>query len=136
MNDYQRRHQAYRFMMNRIHAVWLSLILIAGVALAGCGKSKSGSGEGGFGSAPPGIKAAWDKAVADDKANNYGMAFMGYRQVILQRDQLSPDQAKAAEAASAILYQRIVDAADKGDQAAKQALAALSAGTRGQAPSR
>ena len=123
-------------MINKNRAVWLSLLLIAGVALAGCGKGKSGSGAGGFDSAPPGIKAAWVKAVADDKANKYGMAFMGYRQVLLQRDQLSPDQAKAAEEASANLSQRIVDAADKGDEAAKQALAALSAGTRGQGPSR
>jgi hypothetical protein len=119
-------------MINKYPAVWLSLVLMAGVALTGCGKGKSGSGAGGFDSASPGIKAAWVKAVADDKANNYGMAFMGYRQVILQKDQLSPEQAKAAEEASAKLYQRMVDAAEKGDEAAKQSLAALSAGTRGQ----
>jgi hypothetical protein len=123
-------------MMNKIHAVWLSLLLIAGVALAGCGKGKSGSGAGGFDSASPGIKAAWAKAVADDKANNYAPAVMGYRQILLQRDQLSPDQAKAAEEAYGKVYQRLVDAADKGDPAAKQALAALSAGTRGQGPPR
>ena len=39
----------------------LCLLLIAGVALAGCGKGKSGSGAGGFDSASPGIKAAWAK---------------------------------------------------------------------------
>ena len=107
--------------------------MIVGVALAGCGKGASGNGAGGFESAPSGIKAAWAKAVADDKANNYGMAFMGYKQILLQRDQLSPDQAKTAEEASAKLYQRVVDAADKGDEAAKQALAALRARNRGQA---
>jgi hypothetical protein len=136
MNDNQERHQTFRFMMNKSHAVWLSLLLIAGVALAGCGKGKSGSGAGGFDSASAGIKAAWAKAVEDDKANNYGPAVMGYRQILLQRDQLSPDQAKAAEEAYGKVYQRLVDAADKGDPAAKQALAALSAGTRGQGPPR
>jgi hypothetical protein len=123
-------------MIKEYRAVWLSLLLIAGVALAGCGKGKSGSGAGGFDSSSPGIKAAWTKAVADDKANNYGPAFMGYKQILLQRDQLSPDQLKAAEEASAKLFQRMVDAADKGDQAAKDALAALNAGSRGQVPSR
>lgn len=122
--------------MNKYHAIWVSLLLIAGVAFAGCGKGKSGSGEGGFGSASPGIKAAWTKAVADDKANSYGPAFMGYKQILLQRDQLTPDQLKAAEDASAKLFQRMVDAADKGDQAAKDALAALNAGSRGQFPAR
>jgi hypothetical protein len=132
MNDYQPRHQAHRFMINKYHAVWLNLLLITGVALAGCGKGKSGNGAGDFGSASTGIKAAWVKAVADDKANNYGMAFIGYKQVLLQRDQLSPEQAKAAEEASAKLFQRMVDAADKGDEAAKLALAALNSRTRGQ----
>jgi hypothetical protein len=123
-------------MNNKYHSVWLGLLLIAGIALGGCGKDKSGSGAGGFGSASPGIKAAWTKAVADDKANNYGPAFMGYKQILLQRDQLSPDQLKAAEEANAKLFQRMVDAADKGDQAAKDALAALNAGSRGQIPQR
>jgi hypothetical protein len=123
-------------MNNKYHSVWLALLLIAGVALGGCGKGKSGSGAGDFGSASPGIKAAWTKAVADDKANNYGPAFMGYKQILLQRDQLSPDQLKAAEEANAKLFQRMVDAADKGDQAAKDALAALNAGSRGQIPQR
>jgi hypothetical protein len=119
------------FMTNKNHAVWLNLLLIAGLALAGCGKGKSGSGAGGFESASPGIKAAWDRAVADDKANNYAPAVMGYKQILLQRDQLSPDQVKAAEEASGKLYQRLVEAAGKGDPAASQALTALNARFRG-----
>ena len=118
-------------MMNKNYAVWLSFLLIGGLAFVGCGKGKSGSAAGGFDNAPPGIKAAWAKAVEDDKANNYGPAIMGFRQIILQKDQLSPEQAKAAEDAYEKTYQRMVEAADKGDEVAKQALAALSAGTRG-----
>ena len=136
MNDNQDRHQAYRFMINKNHAVWLSLLLIAGIALAGCGKGASGSGAKGFEKAPPAIKAAWAKAVEDDKANNYCMAIMGYKHILLQGDQLSPDQVKAAEEASAKVIQRMVDAAYKGDEAAKQALAAMRAGSRGQMPAR
>jgi hypothetical protein len=124
-------------MMNHRHGVWLSLVLIAGLALAGCGKGASG-GRGGpaFDSAPAEIKAVWEKAVADDKANNYESALLGYQQILLRRDQLSPAQAKAATEASANLYQRVAEARDKGDEAAKQALAAVNGRSRGQPPSR
>ena len=132
MNDNRDRQQAYRFMTNKNHADWVSLLLIVGVALAGCGKGGSENGAGAFERASPGIKAVWTKAVADDKANNYGMAIMAYKQLLLQRDQLTPEQVKAAEDASVKVYQRMVEAADKGDEAAKAALAALNAGTRGQ----
>jgi hypothetical protein len=118
-------------MSNRKHEVWLGLLLIAGTVMIGCGKGASGSS---FDSAPAEIKAAWTKAVADDKANSYESALLGYREVLAQPDQLSPGQLKAAEQASAKLYQRVAEARDKGDEAATQALAAMRSRGRGQAP--
>ena len=109
-------------MMGRIHAGWMSVVLAAGLALAGCGQNAGGSG---FNSAAPEIKATWDKAVAADRANDYLPAVAGYRQVLRQRDQLSPGQIKAAEEASIKLFQRLADASSKGDPAAKQALTTM-----------
>jgi len=78
--------------------------------LAGCGKGGPGSGTSGFSSAAPEIKEAWDKAVVADKTNDYVPAVLGYKQILLQRDQLSPSQVKAVEEASSKLFQRLVEA--------------------------
>ena len=124
------------FMNGRHNAGWMGLLLAAGIALAGCGKGGSGTGGSGFDNASPEIKAAWDKAVAADKANDYVPAVLGYKQILLQRDQLSEAQVKAVEEASGKLMQRIVEASTKGDAAARQAISQLQPGRPGQAPSR
>jgi hypothetical protein len=100
--------------------------------LAGCGKGGSGSGTSGFSSAAPEIKEAWEKAVVADKTNDYVPAVLGYKQILLQRDQLPPSQVKAVEEASSKLYQRLVEASTKGDPAARQALSQLQPTRRGQ----
>lgn len=110
----------------------MGLLLAASIALAGCGRGGSGTGGGGFESATPEIKAAWDKAVAADKANDYVPAILGYKQILQQRDQLSEAQVKAVEEASGKLMQRIVDASTKGDAAARQAISQLQPGRPGQ----
>ena len=112
-------------MSGRHNAGWMGLLLAAGIALAGCGKGGSGTGGSGFDNASPEIKAAWDKAVAADKANDYVPAVLGYKQILLQRDQLSEGQAKAVEDASGKLFQRLVEASSKDDPAARQALSQL-----------
>ena len=110
----------------------MGLVLAAGIVLVGCGKGGSGSGASSFNGAAPEIKAAWDKAVADDKANDYVPAVLGYKMILAQRDQLSPGQAKAADEASGKLFQRMVDASTKGDPAAREALLQLQPGRGGQ----
>jgi hypothetical protein len=110
------------------------VFLIGCVVLAGCGKGGSGSRTSGFSGAAPEVKEAWDKAVAADKANDYVPAVLGYKQILLQRDQLSASQVKAVDEASSKLFQRLVEASSKGDPAAKQALVQLQPTRRGPGP--
>ena len=110
-------------MTVKTFAVCATALLIGCVVLASCGQGASGSS--GFNGAPPELKAAWDRAVAADKTNDYVPAVLGYKQILLQRDQLSPSQVKVVEAASGKLFQRLVDASTRGDPAAKQALSQL-----------
>jgi len=112
-------------MMGRNNAGWMGVVLAAGITLAGCGQAGSRAGGSGFNSAAPEIKATWDKAVAADRTDDYVPAVLGYKQVLRQRDQLSPDQLKTVEEASIKLLQRLANAASKGDPAAQQALATM-----------
>jgi len=113
--------------MNKVKAfaVRAGAFLIGCSVLAGCGQGASGSKSSGFNGAPPEIRAAWDAAVAADKTNDFVSAVLGYKEVISQRDQLSPGQVKTVEEASSQLFQRLVATAAKGDPAAKQALTQL-----------
>jgi hypothetical protein len=123
-------------MSQRNNAAWVGLFVAIAIALTGCGKGGSGTGGGGFSNASPEIHAAWDKAVAADKANDYVPAILGYKQILQQRDQLSEAQVKAVEEASGKLMQRIVDASTKGDAAARQAISQLQPGRPGPAAPR
>jgi hypothetical protein len=118
-------------MTAKTFAACMGAFLIGCVVLAGCGKGASGSGSSGFNGAPSEIKAAWDTAMAADKANDYIPAVLGYKQILLQRDQLPPSQVKTVEEASGKLFQRLVDASTKGDPAARQALSQLQPGPPG-----
>jgi hypothetical protein len=109
----------------------MGLLLAASMAFAGCGKGGSGTSGSGFDKAAPEIKAAWDKAVAADKANDYAPAILGYKQILLQRDQLSERQVKVVEEASGKLFQRLIEASSTGDPAARQALSQLQPGRPG-----
>ena len=120
-------------MTAKTFVVCTGVFLIGCLVLAGCGKGGSGSGTtSGFSSAAPEIKEVWDKAVVADKTNDYVPAVLGYKQILLQQDQLSPSQVKAVEEASSKLFQRLVEASTKGDPAARQALAQLQPTRRGQ----
>jgi hypothetical protein len=120
--------------MARTFAVCVGAIVVGCFVLAGCGRGASGSGSSGFNAAPPELKAAWDAAVAADKTNDYVPAVLGYKEILLQRDQLSPSQLKAVEEASSKLFQRLVEASTKGDPAAKQALSQLQPAPPGRTP--
>lgn len=112
-------------MNNSLH-FWLriNLLLVLGLALAGCGKN-GGMGTASFDQAPPAIKADWDKAVAADQANDYVTATAAYQDILRQQDQLSRAQVQRVEDAKSKLFQRLVEASQKGDPAARQALSKL-----------
>jgi len=113
---------------------WLGIVLAVGLAVASCGKGGSKAGGRDFDRAAPEIKAAWEKAVAADQTNDYVTAVTEYRVVLVQRDHLSPSQIKAVEGANATLFQRLREAASKGDPAAQQALATLRGQERARRP--
>jgi len=112
----------------------IGALLLGGILAAGCGKRASGAGANAFKDAPAEIKAAWDVAWAADQTNGYVPAVLGYKQILVQRNQLSPRQVKAVEDASSELFQRLVSSSIKGDLAAKQALSELQPTRGGQTP--
>jgi hypothetical protein len=61
-------------------------------------------------------------------------AVLGYKGILLQRDQLSPSQVNMVEGASSKLFQRLVAASAKGDPAARQALSQLQPAPPGRTP--
>ena len=120
--------------MSKTFAVRAGALLIGCIILAGCGQGATGSTSSGFNGAAPELKTAWDTTVAADKTNDYVPAVLGYKGILLQRDQLSPSQVKAVEEASSKLFQRLVAASAKGDPAARQALSQLQPAPPGRAP--
>ncbi len=86
----------------------------------GCAK-KSAEGSQAFGHAAPEIKQVWDKAVADDKANDYVAAVTGYHSLLVQRTNLTVDQLAAVNGAALAINQRLYAAVNSGDDAAKDA---------------
>lgn len=99
-------------------AFMISLVTCA--LLAGCHK-KAGSDGQVFQKASSEIKAIWDKAVADDQANNYVASVTEYRSLMAQRDKLTEEQLEAVNAAALAINQRLYAAANNGDATAKAA---------------
>jgi hypothetical protein len=100
------------------------LALLAGAMLmfVGCGQRIGPSSEAlkAFDGAPAEVKQAWDKALAADKANDYVTAknlLDGLKQV-----KLSDLQTQALDAESAAFEQRVMQAAEKNDPAAVNAV--------------
>ena len=104
---------------------WAGLLALIGFTLAGCGRSGAGPDAQAFAKAAPEIKADWDAAVAADKANDYFTASVSYARVVQQESKLTPKQFEAALTASRELSARLSAAAEKGDAAAREALAKL-----------
>jgi hypothetical protein len=94
-------------------------LLACGIFL-GCAR-KSAEGSQAFGHAAPEIKQVWDKAVADDKANDYVAAVTGYHSLLVLRANLTADQLTAVNDAALAINQRLYTAANSGDAAAKAA---------------
>ena len=102
-----------------------SLALVAGVGMAaGCGAKKAPTADAKvFAEAPVEIKQAWDEASTADRTNGYAPAQTLY--YALMREKLTPEQRQAVNQASTALNDRLTAALQKGDPAAKAALAEL-----------
>ncbi len=100
----------------------LALVCVA----VGCGGGKKTGGAvnpTAFDKAPPEIKQMWDTALASDKTNNFVTAeVMLYR---LLRQDITPEQKEAVAGAIASVKDHLGAALEKGDPAAKEALAEL-----------
>ena len=94
---------------------------------AGCGQKSAqltADQNKAFDNAPPEVKQTWDKALAADKANDYVAAQTALSS--LSQMKLSDQQQKVLEEERAAFGQRMMQAADKNDpgaiEAVKQAL--------------
>lgn len=108
-------------------ARWLVLLALTLTLLAACGSKDPSTAPGkpnpaSFDSAPPDIKADWDRAVAADQANQYYVAASTYLKIIRQEGRLTKEQYQTAAAASDALTARMQEAINKGDAAARDAM--------------
>ena len=106
---------------------WCRVILGLSLLAAGCGKGNGSANARDFDQAAPEIKTLWETAVAADKANDYYTASVSYGQIMAKESQLTPKQDKELIAASQAMSQRMMDAVDKGDAAAKAAVVKIMA---------
>ena len=103
--------------------VVLSLLIMAGLLMTGCGK-KVGGNAAAFASASPEIKAAWDKGLAEAKAKDYAAAMTTLR-VLHNKPGLTADQVKALEETTTVVSDEMYAAANKGDAKAVEAIKTL-----------
>ena len=108
----------------------LVVLAIAGLSLAGCGRSSSGSlassHEKEFKSATGEVKAGWDTVVAGVKAKDYAATLTAVAK-LAGNPALTPEQSKALSETGTAVSDEMYDKANKGDEAAKQALQTLKA---------
>lgn len=90
-----------------------------------CGKKDSAAlaneGSKAFQSAEAGLKAAWDTAVAADKTNGYVVAITTLQMLVAQPG-LTDKQSEIARNTLTAISDKMYDAANREDPAAKQAL--------------
>ena len=109
---------------NLISPVLFALICVLMLGGLGCGK-KGGTSSASFEQAPPAIKADWDTAVAADKTNDYFTAGTFYSKVMAHESELTSVQLETVEKASQLMVQRMNEAVNQGDPAAKDAIVKL-----------
>jgi len=102
----------------------ISFFTVLCIVFLGCGKKVQLNGNA-FEQASPAIKADWETAVAADKANDYFTAGTYYSKVMLRESELTPAQVQIAEKTSQAMAQRLSDAVNQGDPAAKEAAVKL-----------
>ncbi len=95
--------------------------------LCGCGGGSKDPNKVGsqynqlFASADAETKACWDTAMAAAKTNGYAVTIQAVRTMVAS-GKLTPEQAKAAQDTATATSDKMYDAANKGDAAAKQAI--------------
>lgn len=124
----------HRFWIEQLSNVQMLIALgLLGVAvLTGCGESESKLSRGmkrAFDAAPAELKQTWERGLQANAINDYFTAYMTF--LGLSREQLSPQQTESVRAAMVGLNQRMYRAANKGNDAAKKAVARLQAASQG-----
>ena len=119
-------------MRTALKALLLSATAAMALVLTGCGEKAGGQATGvtssqvkAFDTATPELKAAWQKAMDQDKKNDYLTAYLGY--VELSRQTLSEEQFGIVSQQMMLLKDRMRELAQKGDKAALAALENLRA---------
>jgi hypothetical protein len=108
--------------MNRLfRSLAFCLLVVAVAGLSGCGKTAATDGNKAFQSASPDLKKSWDMAMAAMKTNGYAAAILHLQELRAQPG-LSAEQTKAVEETSTAISDKMYDAANDGDPAAKQAI--------------
>lgn len=92
---------------------------------AGCSGEKSGSGsqenQAAFANAEPGVKTAWDTAIAARQTNGYAVAVLTLKQ-LQANPGLTPEQQTAINDTIVSINTELNAAAEKGDANANQQL--------------
>jgi len=106
----------------------LTVVIAVATALtgaAGCGRTPAARTRAtqAFANAPPPLKETWERAAASLQTNNYILA--APLLMDLRRQALSAEQAAAVDATLKPVMEALYAAADRGDAAAAQAIAAL-----------
>ncbi len=100
-----------------------TLLALTVLISAGCGQNAAhltADQTKAFDSAPPEVKQTWDKALAADKSNDYVAAQTALSS--LSQMILSDQQQKVLDEERAAFGQRLMQAADKNDPAAVEAV--------------
>ncbi len=104
---------------------WCANLLALVFLATGCGGKKGAQAPdvSAFDKAPPELKQMWDTALASDKTNNFvASEMLLYR--LLKQD-ITPEQKDAVARAIGAVKDHLGAALEKGDPAAKEALAEL-----------
>lgn len=104
--------------------VGIAIVVLAGLALSGCGgspQSAASRGDKAFQSAPAEIKSSWETAKKAIQANDYAVALTSLQNLTTNQG-LSADQTHALQETATAVSDQMYAAANKGDPKAKEAL--------------
>jgi len=102
-------------------------MMFVAVIAVGCGRGVSPSAANkAFDTAPPAVKATWEKAMAASQTNNYTMSIALLRSLRTEPS-LTPKQREALADTTSSITEKMMDAANRGDADAKKAMEDLNA---------
>lgn len=106
---------------------WFVSMMFVAVIAVGCGRGVSPSAANkAFDTAPPAVKATWEKAMAASQTNNYTMSIALLRSLRTEPS-LTPKQREALADTTSSITEKMMDAANRGDADAKKAMEDLNA---------